>query len=171
MSLCNACFTTAKRTLAVSRESLVSNTAFVGLPRYFLSLVSPNCFRMNENGSQYSLVAKSKPVLDIYLYMDAVPVGQEEHLDDLAVSGQSSAFLKEQRVNVLELRAVWMAPKPFRQAFTKNHILLSFDNTFVSSEHKKGENTLGRLPFMATWLPAWVQRHMNFCQNRLYSGS
>ncbi|MBV2113362.1 MAG: hypothetical protein KUF82_20615 [Candidatus Thiodiazotropha sp. (ex Ctena orbiculata)] len=127
----------------------------ISLGRWFRQAVS----HWLDKDFLFSLVPLSQPKPDFYLYTDASLVGWGAHLDDRSVSGLWSARWKEQHINVLELRAVWLALKSFCQVVSGNHILLSTDNTTVAAYlNKEGGARSRTLSFMATKLLAWCAK-------------
>ena len=103
----------------------------------------------------HAMVPLVHPQPDFYLFTDASLVGWGAHLGDLSVSGQWSVQWSKEHINVLELRAVWLALKSFRQVISGCQVLLSTDNTTVVAYLNKGGGARSRtLWFMATKLLA-----------------
>ena len=85
----------------------------------------------------FTMVPLYRPQLNLFLFTDASPVGWGAHMGNLSASGLWSAYWQTQHINVLELRAVMLALKHFRQIIPNCHILLSTDNTSVAAYLKK----------------------------------
>ena len=107
----------------------------------------------------FAMILLAQPQPDLYLFTDASLIGWGAHLGDLSASGRWSAQWSKEHINVLELRAVWLALKSFRQEISGCHVLLSTDNTTVAAYLNKGGGARSRtLSFMATKLLAWCAR-------------
>ena len=72
----------------------------------------------------FTMVPLYRPQPNLFLFTDASLVGWGAHMGDLSASGLWSAYWQTQHINVLELRAVMLALKPFRQIIPNCHILL-----------------------------------------------
>ena len=86
----------------------------------------------------HAMVLLDHPQPDFYLFMDASLNGWGAHLGDLSVSDQWSVQWSKEHINVLELRAVWLVLKSFRQVISGCQVLLSTDNTTVVAYLNKG---------------------------------
>ena len=142
---------------------LVSGRSVMGLSHFPGSLVQSGCLPMAEQGFPVCHGATiSSSTRFFFLFTDASLVGRGAHMDDLSASGLWSSHWKEHHINVLELRAVWLALKSFRQVISDSHVLLSTDNMTVAAYLNKGEGG-GRsrnLSFMATnLLDRCAKRH------------
>ena len=63
----------------------------------------------------FTMVPLCRPQPDLFLFTDVSLVGWGAHMGDLSASGLWSAYWQTQHINVLELRAVMLALKSFRQ--------------------------------------------------------
>ena len=107
----------------------------------------------------HAMVPLVHPQPDFYLFTDASLVGWSAHMGDLSVSGQWSVQWSKEHINVLELRAVWLALKSFCQVISGCQVLLSTEYTTVVAYLNKGEGARSRtLSFMATKLLAWCAK-------------
>ena len=86
----------------------------------------------------FAMVPLAQPQPDLYLFTDASLISWGAHLGDLSASGRWPAQWSKEHINVLELRAVWLALKSFRQEIIGCHVLLSTDNTTIGAYLNKG---------------------------------
>ena len=100
----------------------------------------------------HAVVPVVHPQPDFCMFMDASLVGWGAHLGDLSVSGQWSVQWSKEHINVLELWAVWLALKSFRQVISGCR---QTTQPWWLIWTKEGEARSWTLSFMATKLLAW----------------
>ena len=104
----------------------------------------------------FSLVPLSQPKPDFYLYMDASLVGWGLTWTIFWHRDYGLLSRKEQLINVLELRAAWLALKSFYQVVSGNYSLLSTDNTTVAAYLNKEGGTFSDSVFHGYQAPNMV---------------
>ena len=145
-------------TMACERP-VVSGNPVMGLPYFTGSLVQTSSRAMAEQGfsSCYGSTGSSTTRLLSVHRCESGGLGRPSG-PSLSFRPVSVQWSKE-HINVLELRAVWLALKSFRQVISGCQVLLSTDNTTVAAYLNKGGGARSRtLLFMATKLLAWCAK-------------
>ena len=117
----------------VHQGPLVSSGPVLGFSHFPRSLVQQGRNPMAEQGLPvYHGATLSAPARLVSIH-GCESGGLGAHMGDLSASRLWSAYWHTQHINVLELRAVMLALKSFRQIIPNCHILLSTDNTTVAA--------------------------------------
>ena len=105
-------------------------------------------------------VPLSSPPPDLLLYSDASRLGWGAHLLGHFVSGLWSEEEKQEHINLLELRAVYLALQAFQQRVTHQSVALMCDNaTVVAYVNKRGGTVSRSLCLLTKELLCWAEAH------------
>ncbi len=108
----------------------------------------------------YSMVPIHPPVPDIHLFTDASLTGWGAHLQDQVASGKWSMYWRRCHINILELRAVYLALKQFVNVIECRCVLLATDNTTVAAYvNKEGGSRSEKLCLLSMKILTWCARH------------
>ena len=100
----------------------------------------------------FAMVPLSLLSPDFFLFTDASLTGWGAHMDDLLASGLWSAHWKEHHINVLELRAVWLALKSFCQVISGCHVL-QHDSGCLSEQRGEVGEAVTNSTVHLSWQP------------------
>ena len=84
------------------------------------------------------------PALDLHLYSDASSSGWGAHLLDQNVSGVWSAQEKLLHINLLEMKALFLALQAFQEIVSGHHVTAMCDNSTVVAYVNKQGGTVSR---------------------------
>ena len=145
------------------QRPLVSGRPVMGLSHFPGSLVQSGCLPMAEEEFPVCNGATVSSSTRLFSVHGCKSGGWGAHMDNLSASGLWSAHWKGHHINILELRAVWLALKSFHQAISDSHVLLSTDNTTMAAYPEQRRWGRSRtLSFMATNLLDWcTKRHVS----------
>ena len=95
-----------------------------------------------------------------FLFTDASRYGWGAHMGPLTASGVWTNSEREEHINVLECRAVWLALKKFRATLQHSSVLLSTDNTTTMAYiNKEGGTKSLPMYYVTRDLLLWCHSH------------
>ena len=98
------------------------------------------------------------PAPDLHLYSDASSSGWGAHLLDQNVSGVWSAQEKLLRINLLEMKALFLALQTFQEVVAGHHVTAMCDNsTVVAYVNKQGGTVSRPLCLLTSRLLRWTE--------------
>ena len=98
------------------------------------------------------------PAPDLHLYSDASSSGWGAHLLDQNVSGVWSAQEKLLHINLLEMKALFLALQPFQEDVAGHHVTAMCDNsTVVAYVNKQGGTVSRPLCLLTSRLLRWTE--------------
>ena len=98
------------------------------------------------------------PALDLHLYSDASSSGWGAHLLDQNVSGVWSAQEKLLHINLLEMKALFLALQAFQEDVAGHHVTAMCDNsTVVAYVNKQGGTVSRPLCLLTSCLLRWTE--------------
>ena len=98
------------------------------------------------------------PAPDLHLYSDASSSGWGGHLLDQNVSGVWSAQEKLLHINLLEMKALFLALQAFQEDVAGHHVTAMFDNsTVVAYVNKQGGTVSRPLCLLTSRLLRWTE--------------
>ena len=98
------------------------------------------------------------PAPDLHLYSDASSSGWGAHLLDLNVSGVWSAQEKLLHINLLEMKALFLALQAFQEVVAGHHVTAMCDNsTVVAYVNKQGGTVSRPLCLLTSRLLRWTE--------------
>ena len=96
------------------------------------------------------------PAPDLHLYSDASSSGWSAHLLDQNVSGVWSAQEKLLHINLLEMKALFLALQAFIEDVAGHHVTAMCDNTVVAYINKQGGTVSRPLCLLTSRLLRWT---------------
>ena len=113
---------------------------------------------VDGEGSLLVGVRFGTPAPDLHLYSDASSSGWGAHLLDQSVSGVWSAQEKLLHINLLEVKALFLALQAFQEDVTGHHVTAMCDNsTVVAYVNKQGGTVSRPLCLLTSRLLRWTE--------------
>ena len=113
---------------------------------------------VDGEGSPVSGVQFGTPAPDLHLYSDASSSGWGAHLLDQNVSGVWSAQEKLLHINLLEMKALFLALQAFQEDVAGHHVTAMCDNsTVVAYVNKQGGTVSRPLCLLTSRLLRWTE--------------
>ena len=113
---------------------------------------------VDGEGSPVSGVRFGTPAPDLHLYSDASSSGWGAHLLDQNVSGVWSAQEKLLHINLLEMKALFLALQAFQEDVAGHHVTAMCDNsTVVAYVNKQGGTVSRPLCLLTSRLLRWTE--------------
>ncbi|MES9880852.1 MAG: reverse transcriptase domain-containing protein [Sedimenticola sp.] len=128
------------------QQSLQSWDRLLDLHPWFMKSVS----QWLKHDFLFAMVPLHPVPPELELYTDASLSGWGAHLGDHVISGKWSASWRQKHINMLELRAVYLALRHFAPFMEARRVLIATDNTTVAAYINKEGGTRSRDLFLLT---------------------